>query len=58
MLVCFPPSAIKIRFYFRIYENEHAFIEYNRFAPFDKNPSSKQIFFRVKNDEKKFFDIL
>jgi len=50
----FPPFSAKVVVYSRIYKNGRPFIEYNRFASFDKTPSFKQIFFRMKNGEKNF----
>ena len=50
----FPPFSSKVVVYSRIYEMGRSFIEYNRFALFDRIPSFKQIFFRTKNDEKIF----
>ena len=44
IFVIFPFSA-KVVIYSRIYKIGRPFIEYNRFASIDENPSFKQIFF-------------
>ncbi|WP_105584100.1 MULTISPECIES: hypothetical protein [Bacillus] len=48
----FPPFSPKVVVYSRIYKIGGPFIEYNRFAPFNENPSLKQIIFLVEISEK------